>query len=276
MDSLTPEGGNFGEISSNMVTHMPEGRVFAEINNNTSSCDRITKCVYSVLGVLSIVCLLLTLAIYSLLPQLRNLHGKILMSASISTLLTTIYLVIVYRTVDAADILKHTDHSHSHAIGGHWKLEISDLGCFVLGYFGLFSSLSMFAWMTVMCFNMIWCLKKVKIGLMNTKEKKYLVYCAVGWVLPLIFVFITLALQIIVGTIDQHSPLNPNIGEDDICFVDNKVPLRQLIFFYLPTLFLLGINIIGFLYCIHHIYMIGSTTQISEQLVGRTICFCLY
>ena len=126
----------------------------------------------------------------------------------------------------------------------------------------------MFAWMSVMCFNMIWALKKVKLGLMNTKEKKYLVYSGVGWVLPLIFVFITLTLQILVGTLSPHSPFNPNIGENDICFVDDKVPLRQMIFFYFPTLFLLGVNMIGFLYCIHHIYRIGSTTEISEQLVG--------
>ena len=99
----------------------------------------MAKAIYTALGVISVLALLLTIIVYSILPGMRNLHGRILMSCAFSTLLATLYLIIVYNYDSSCTI-----------------------GCTVLGYFGLFSNLSMFSWMTIMCLNMVWTFKSMR------------------------------------------------------------------------------------------------------------------
>ena len=149
-------------------------RIFAEINDK-SGCADVAKAIYTVLGAVSVIAILLTLIVYSTLPGMRNLHGKILMSCAFSTLLATLYLMIVYNN--------------------EYSLESScSLGCTVLGYFGLFSNLSMFSWMTIMCLNMVWTFKAMRA--VDDVGSRFFVLSAVGWGFPFLFSVTTLIFQV--------------------------------------------------------------------------------
>ena len=149
-------------------------RIFDEISDK-SGCADVAKAIYTVLGAISVLAILLTIIVYSVLPGMRNLHGKILMSCAFSTLLATLYLMIVYNN--------------------ELELESScSLGCTVLGYFGLFSNLSMFSWMTIMCLNMVWTFKAMRA--VDDTGSRFFVFSAVGWGFPFLFSVTTLIFQV--------------------------------------------------------------------------------
>ena len=145
-------------------------RIFAEINDK-SGCADVAKAIYTALGVVSVFATLLTIIVYSILPGMRNLHGKILMSCAFSTLLATLYLIIVYNYDSSCTI-----------------------GCTVLGYFGLFSNLSMFSWMTIMCLNMVWTFKSMRA--VDDIGSRFFIFSALGWGFPFLFSATTLIFQV--------------------------------------------------------------------------------
>merc|ERR1712037_694202 len=215
-------------------------RIFDEINDK-SGCADVAKAIYTVLGAVSVLAILLTIIVYSILPGMRNLHGKILMSCAFSTLLATLYLMIVYNYESSCS-----------------------LGCTVLGYFGLFSNLSMFSWMTIMCLNMVWTFKAMRA--VDDVGSRFFVLSAVGWGFPFLFSVTTLIFQ---KSTDSESSFNPEIGIES-CFVDDHVAYRQLIFFHLPIFLLLLINLAGFIYCIVHIWKNNATRQRSRVEEGSS------
>ena len=92
---------------------------------NTQSSHLLV--IFTVLGVISLVFLLVTLIVYVTVPDLFNLHGKIVVSNVSSIFLVTSYLLIVYNA----------------------PIPQGSTSCAVLGYTGYYTSLAMFAWMTV-------------------------------------------------------------------------------------------------------------------------------
>ena len=59
---------------------------------------------FTVLGVISLVFLLLTFYVYISLPDLHNLHGKIVLSNVVSVFLVTLYLIIVFNILPSTSI----------------------------------------------------------------------------------------------------------------------------------------------------------------------------
>ena len=59
---------------------------------------------FTVLGVISLVFLLLTFYVYISLPDLYNLHGKIVLSNVVSAFLVTLYLIIVFNIIPSESI----------------------------------------------------------------------------------------------------------------------------------------------------------------------------
>ena len=92
---------------------------------NTQSSHLLV--IFTVLGVISLVFLLVTLIVYVTVPDLFNLHGKIVVSNVSSIFLVTSYLLIVYNA----------------------PIPQGSTSCAVLGYTGYYTSMAMFAWMTV-------------------------------------------------------------------------------------------------------------------------------
>ena len=90
--------------------------------------------VYTVSAILSTLFLLITAIVYIKLPELGNLHGRIVLSNVITITLVTLYLLLVYNA--------------SHLL--------SDTLCVIIGHVGYFLTISMFSWMTVLSFDLFW------------------------------------------------------------------------------------------------------------------------
>ena len=218
-----------------------KGRVFYEITENTTACDMIAKKVYTGLGSISIASLLVTIFVHWRLPQLNNLHGKILISCSASTIMATTYLIIVYN-------LKVPEE------------ETEKVFCTILGYFGVYANLSMFSWMTVLCFDMVRTFKRMQLLIIFAHLKRFLAYSIFGWGTPII---ICIAAGLGQSIMPEESSFNPWIGHK-ICFIDKNNVNRQFIFFYAPILAFLLINCIGFVISVANIWR-ARPRQISGK-----------
>jgi hypothetical protein len=74
----------------------------------------------------SLVCLLITLIVYSVIPQKNQLHGRLVQMNVVTMMLFMVYIITVY----------HFTHALHPAL------------CTTFGFFGYFCSIAMFSWMT--------------------------------------------------------------------------------------------------------------------------------
>ena len=212
----------FKEIIKNLTTEESK-----DDGNRLEQLGFHQQIIYNTSLIMSIIGLLVTFVIYMLLPDFKNLHGRIVLNNTISVTFLTIYLLIVYNTQNISYSL-----------------------CKFLGYSGYFSALSMFTWMTVMCVDLYSTFRKAQLA-SNNPLSKYLVYLAFGWGIPAIMTIVVFLLQIF---LPKESSFNPGIGENfkhmsrmetdehgtgTKCFL---TPSSEKIWFYLPMLVILSIN----------------------------------
>ena len=235
--------------------------------NGRERCT-VTLAIYTVLGSVSMISLIVMISIYLVLPELRNQHGLIVVSCAFSTLLATLFLVIVYnydqQPSGETRPIKELEKELYEIIPTTRIEAEKDSGCTFLGFFGVFSNLSMFTWMSVMCWDLARTFSRMRPPSTRVQTKKFLTYSAFGWLLPLLFTFFCLILQ---RTVPNNSAFNPGIGFTS-CFVDNlHIPLRQLVFFHLPMLLLLLSNVVGFAFCLYHIQKTQKGARTASQSV---------
>ena len=207
--------------------------------------------IYTFFGVISIICLLVTLAVYLKIPTLKNLHGKIVINNIISILATTLlFLAILNRQA-----VHHDDEKLCKNL---------DKSCAIKGYLLYYFSIAMFCWMSVMCFDLSWRFIRVRLPSQGSEKKKLWSYSACCWGLPLVFLLFAAACQLL---LPHESNFNPNIGCDQ-CFIHSEGN-RLLIFFHLPIFFMIIANIIGFVITAHSMYKAKSGTK-KASLSRRT------
>ena len=175
--------------------------------------------VYTAAGVVSLLPLFIIFIVYWYVPDFKTLHGKIVQSNVISMACVTIFLIIIY---------------NGSAI-------LNDLLCMIIGYFGYFSSISMFCWMTLMCFDLSYTLLQVRYPPTNLSNPSYkvcfLLYIWMGfWDIPDSWAHSSHLKQ----TCSADSDLNPGIGED-ACFISTEGN-KLLNLFHLPILLTLLFN----------------------------------
>ena len=128
---------------------------------------------YTFLSVVSIICLLATVYVYIKVKETEKIQGKIILANVVATIFVNLYLLIVY----------NFDVSNSGPVS-----------CIVLGYFGYFASLTMFSWMSVMCFNLVKTFKNLSLS--RGSRKKFISYFALGIAFPLILSLTAGVLQV--------------------------------------------------------------------------------
>ena len=175
----------------------------------------------------SIVFLTITGLVYLLVPDLNNLHGKIILNNVLSITCLTVYLIIIYNT-------KHI---------------FSDVLCILLGYFGYFSTISMFSWMTIMSFDLFWMFKQPKVPRRDSKIRKFLLYSVLAWGtsgLATLGVF----LADTDSKVTLSDTIKPNIGRGK-CFLQNS---SHGIFLHLPIFIFMLVNGIFYLVTVLVLY----------------------
>ena len=96
--------------------------------------EYLSRNIYTVCSSISCFFLILTALVYIKLPELNNLHGKIIMSNVTTITLLTFNLLIVYNVTNS----------------------LNDTFCMLIGNVGYFLTMSMLTWMTVLSFDLFW------------------------------------------------------------------------------------------------------------------------
>ena len=152
-------------------------RVFEVIlpdESEVEECEwEVIRKIYSILCGVSIICLMITAYVYIKVKETERIQGKIILANVVATIFVNLYLLIVY----------NYDASNS-----------SRVLCIVLGYFGYFASLTMFSWMSVMCFNLVKTFKNLSLS--RGSRKKFISYFALGIAFPLILSLTAGVLQV--------------------------------------------------------------------------------
>ena len=82
--------------------------------------------------VVSLISRVIVFIVYWVIPEINSMHGKIVLTDVVSLAFLTSFLLIVFNI----------------------DLYTFKYLCKLLGYFGYFSFMSMFSWMTIMCFHL--------------------------------------------------------------------------------------------------------------------------
>ncbi|KZC11292.1 G-protein coupled receptor Mth2, partial [Dufourea novaeangliae] len=177
---------------------------FSTIWRNTLFCT---------LGIISAVFLIATLAVYVLLPELREVQDKAMMAVVTS-------LAVSYIVLSIQNLRPQEDGDHTI--------------CISLGFLLYFGFVSVFFWLNIVSFN-IW--RTVWFQSFAIKDKQlFMIYCACGWGGPLCFLISALIAHHMEGT---H--LRPGFGERSCWFSGTE---QLWAYFYGPIAILLSLNII--------------------------------
>ena len=87
--------------------------------------------VFTIFGVVSLISLSIVFIVYWVIPDFQTIHGKIVLNNVMSVSFVIAFLLIVFHVNITSDTM-----------------------CEIFGYFGYYSTISMFSWMTIMCFDL--------------------------------------------------------------------------------------------------------------------------
>ena len=194
---------------------------------DTEQCHRDNTeyhLLFTILGIISLVFLSITFIVYVSIPKLFNLHGKIVISNITSIFLVTLYILIFYNVALTGSIF-----------------------CVILGYFGYFVSIAMFGWMTIICLDLSWTFCRFTIPRRGSDFSKFLGFSIIAWGLAALLTTVVLSLDI---TLPDGSEWKPNMGMSS-CFIE-EVGNKRMVFFHIPILALVLINLILFLVTIYN------------------------
>lgn len=186
---------------------------------------------YAGLGV-SVVFLLMHLAVFAALPDMKNLSGKNLASFCVS-------LVCSYAAFAA----------------GNW---LTGPACYAGAAFTYYAFLTSFAWMLVMGFDCWRTLRLATVKLRVTagrQTKKFVAYSAVCWLVPAMLTFVAVAADAVPAVPDQY---RPRFGADQ-CWFGSKAAL--LVFFVVPLAAVMTVNFTLFAWTAYMIHSSRATVR---------------
>ncbi|XP_075221994.1 putative G-protein coupled receptor Mth-like 10 [Lycorma delicatula] len=201
--------------ANNYSTHNKHGK---------ASEDSIYTLYYICL-ILSSVFSLLTFIVYCILPWLRDLQGKVIMSLLISLAIGYAFLAFLQL----------------------YNVIISNTVCILGGLMAYYWLIAAFCWLHISCFN-IWrtvALQSNRFIFFKNKTRLFILYCLFGWGIPLIFLLIFIIIDLIN---DKES----SIGKTSCWFHTNSTD--KWTFLYGPILLLIISNIFYFISVIRHVY----------------------
>uniref|UniRef100_A0A2S2Q9I7 G-protein coupled receptor n=1 Tax=Sipha flava TaxID=143950 RepID=A0A2S2Q9I7_9HEMI len=193
----------------------------------------------------SIVCLALTLLVYAMLSNLRNVHGYYVMCYVACLLMSFVCLLVI-----------------------QWMTDIIDsILCKLFGYITLFAFLTTFCWLNVICFDIYWMLRYNnsinKHSSISIRTIIYNIYC---WGFS--------SICIVIAFLFQHSQnavlikFAPNIGTNSCWF--STTDYGTIIFFLLPVSTMLIANLILFVLTAIHCSRIKSELNKFKRSDSKT------
>ncbi|XP_050059502.1 uncharacterized protein LOC126550936 [Aphis gossypii] len=186
---------------------------------------------YAGLGV-SAVLLVVHLAVFAALPEMKNLSGKNLASFCVSLLC-----------------------SYAAFVAGNW---LTGAACYAGAAVTYYAFLTSFAWMLVMSFDCWRTLRLATVELRVTggrQTKKFLVYSAVCWLVPAMMTFVAVAADAVPAVPDHF---RPRFGADQ-CWFGSKTAL--LAFFAGPLSAVMVVDVVLFGWTAYMIHSSRATVR---------------
>ncbi|KAH8369638.1 hypothetical protein KR093_000403 [Drosophila rubida] len=189
---------------------------------NPANCDMFNenttvKIINGFAMLFSIPFMLLTIAVYLLIPELRNQHGKSLVCYLLD-------LSIGYMTLCCLLLVR--------------DIEPSGVPCKAFGYTAYYFFMAAFLWLNVISFD-LWHNFRGTRGINRFHEKKrFLLYALYSWGTALLFLIFTYSVQ---EFSDWPHELKPGIGGGEFCWLD-MTNWSAMIYFFGPILVIIVAN----------------------------------
>ncbi|XP_011646065.1 G-protein coupled receptor Mth2-like [Pogonomyrmex barbatus] len=161
---------------------------------------------------ISVPFLLLTFIVYSILPELQNMHGHTLRGHIASLFVTYVILYFFHEVRD---------------------LHLSKI-CIPLAYTFNFFFLASFFWLTMTCFDIWWTFRKLRSRQQNLKhkeKKKFILYSISAWGISLFLTGLCAFMDYVPG-IPDHKAIKPKMCESKFWY--NR-DLAKVLYFFVPT-----------------------------------------
>lgn len=203
----------------------------SDTTESPSEALKSTALTYVGLGV-SVVFLIIHLAVFTALPEMKNLSGKNLASFCVSLVC-----------------------SYAAFVVSNW---LTGPACYVGAAFTYYSFLTSFAWMLIMSFDCWRTLRLATVELRVTtgrQTKKFLVYSAVCWLMPAMMTLAAVATDSVPAVPDD---IRPKFGVDQ-CWFGSKTAL--LVFFAGPLSAVMTINFLLFVWTAYMIHSSRATVR---------------
>ncbi|XP_071868507.1 probable G-protein coupled receptor Mth-like 1 isoform X1 [Bombus fervidus] len=168
---------------------------------------------FCTLSIISAIFLIITLAVYVLLPELREIQDKAMMA--VVTSLTVSYIILSIQMLRQ----QHDDDYHI---------------CVSLGFILYFGFMAVFFWLNIVSFN-IWRIVWFKDFMIGDKML-FTIYSIIGWSGPL-----CLLIAILITHHVEGNHLKPGFGESSCWFNGHE---QTWAYFYGPISILLTLNVI--------------------------------
>ena len=154
VDFLKEEGGKVKEVVLTQPRlcargDMKEGKE-VEGGEHTETIGFDARALYIVCAILSLGCLTITFLIYWFIPSYNHLAGKIVLINVVFTALLSGFLLLFFFVAPS------TFHLGCAQQGNKACLFLRSYSCSLIGYFGFFTFIGAFAWMTVMGLDLCW------------------------------------------------------------------------------------------------------------------------
>ncbi|CAG7716014.1 unnamed protein product [Allacma fusca] len=222
------------------------------VGDSTTSTHMSFPIIYGVAFIVTSIFLLLTLCVYGLLWKEQNIQGWTTMSHS-----GTMFLFYIFLAID------HFLGTQNMAFG---RARVS-FPCMASGIFLHFFFLSNFCWLTVICFSLFWTFRSINAGNRNTKNiGQFMAYAAFGWGLPLVYVVISVVLDLQYRYEPCNEVVVPMYGRET-CSIASAA---QGLYLYYPIAVLLVLNMIFFTITSFKLYQYKTQTAMIRENLDKS------
>lgn len=208
--------------------------ILLPLNCYMKSVEEEKGTLYGYTFMFSVPFMILTIIVYMVLPELRTLHGISLccylagLSIGYSILTTFIFFMG----------------------------SLSDLQCASLGFLAYYAFMASFCWLSVISFDLFYNILTPS-GRRNEK-KRLVLYSVYAWGSALILVGLTYAAQ--QSSFIPHD-WKPQIGSAERCWLQVRVGWSALLYFYGPTILIIGFNTAMFILTARRINAVQKETK---------------
>eukprot|EP00099_Drosophila_melanogaster_P029400 NP_788462.2 methuselah-like 2 [Drosophila melanogaster] len=220
-------------------------RTFGEGNNNSiriipHNCLILpSRTGQTVVMITSLICLVLTIAVYLCVKKLMNLEGKCFICYMMCLFFGYLFLLL--------DL---------------WELSLDF--CKAAGFLGYFFVMAAFFWLSIISRHYWKCLTNPCASMNIRSERAFLLYSCFAWAMPLALTGVTYLADNVVN----NEEWQPRVGDEGHCWIYTK-SWSAMVYFYGPMVLLILFNITMFVLTAKHIIDSKRTLRKIARNEGR-------